>query len=260
MSDGAPAVVSERTSVVTLVELRRPPHNFVDPGVLGALADAFEAADADAESRAVVLCAEGKSFCAGANFLAAPGGDGGGFRESAARFYDHALRIYGSSKPVVAAVHGPTIGGGLGLALACDLRVTCPEARLSANFVKLGIHQGFGLSVTLPELVGPAVAADLLLTGRRVGGEEALRLGLVDRCVPQDRVRREALELATEIASGAPLALAAIRATLRNGLVDRVRRALGHELEAQTRLIATQDAREGMAAVADRRPPHFRGR
>ena len=136
-----------------------------------------------------------------------------------------------------------------------DLRVTCPEARFAANFVKLGIHPGFGSTVTLPELVGPARAADLFLTGRRVGGEEALRLGLADRCV----VRAGQLE-GGEVAGAAPLAVAAVRATLRRGLVERVRAALEHELEEQARLVATDDAREGMAAVFGRRDPIFRGR
>jgi enoyl-CoA hydratase/carnithine racemase len=249
---------------VGVVELRRPPHNFVDPTVLRALADAVESLDGDPDCRAIVLAAEGKSFCAGANFAGGGtddgSGDGGDFRTSAGRFYDEALRLFGAATPVVAAVHGAAVGGGLGLALVADVRVTCPEARFTANFVKLGIHPGFGLSVTLPELLGPARAADLFLTGRRVGGEEALRMGLADRCVPAASVRAAAVELADEIAAAAPLAVAAVRATLRRGLVDRVRSALDHELEEQARLVATDDAREGMSAVFSRRHPTFHGR
>jgi enoyl-CoA hydratase/carnithine racemase len=252
---------------VGVVELRRPPHNFVDPTVLGALADAVESLDGDPGCRAIVLAAEGKSFCAGANFASGGtvggdggDGDGGDFRSSARRFYDQALRLFAVATPMVAAVHGAAVGGGLGLALVPDVRVTCPEARFTANFVKLGIHPGFGLSVTLPELVGPSRAADLFLTGRRVGGEEALRLGLADRCVPPASVRAAAVELADEIAAAAPLAVAAVRATLRRGLVDRVRAALDHELEEQARLVATDDAREGMTAVFSRRHPTFHGR
>ncbi len=250
---------------VGVVELRRPPHNFVDPTVLRALADAVESLDGDPDCRAIVLAAEGKSFCAGANFAAGgsvdeDGGGGGDFRSSARRFYDQALRLFGAATPVVAAVHGAAVGGGLGLALVADMRATCPEARFTANFVKLGIHPGFGLSVTLPELLGPARAADLFLTGRRVGGEEALRMGLADRCVPAASVRAAAVELADEIAAAAPLAVAAVRATLRRGLVGRVRSALDHELEEQARLVATDDAREGMSAVFSRRHPTFHGR
>jgi enoyl-CoA hydratase/carnithine racemase len=257
-------VLVSQNGHVGVVELRRPPHNFVDPTVLRALADAVESLDGDPDCRAIVLAAEGKSFCAGANFGGGGtddgGGDGGDFRTSAGRFYDQALRLFGAATPVVAAVHGAAVGGGLGLALVADMRATCPEARFTANFVKLGIHPGFGLSVTLPELLGPARAADLFLTGRRVGGEEALRMGLADRCVPAASVRAAAVELADEIAAAAPLAVAAVRATLRRGLVDRVRSALDHELEEQARLVATDDAREGMSAVFSRRHPTFHGR
>ena len=266
MSDAAAAVGVTWNGHVAVVELRRPPHNFVDPVVLGELAEAIEALDADPECRAVVLAAEGRSFCAGANFAAAGAGSdgadgsGGDFRGSARQFYDQALRLFAAGTPMIAAVHGAAVGGGLGLALVADVRVTCPEARLTANFVKLGIHPGFGLSVTLSELVGPARAADLLLTGRRVNGEEALRLGLADRCVPSESVRITAVEVATEIAVAAPLAVAAVRRTLRAGLVDRVRSALDHELEQQARLAMTEDAREGMAAVFARRDATFHGR
>lgn len=252
----------ERSGPVAIVELRRPPHNFVDPVILAELADAVEEVDQDPACRAIVLAAEGKSFCAGANFAGGGGGEGGegDFRAGARRFYDQALRLFAATTPVVAAVHGAAVGGGLGLALVADVRVTCPEARFTANFVKLGIHPGFGLSVTLPELLGPSRAPDLFLTGRRVGGEEALRMGLADRCVPQDAVRDAAVELATEIASAAPLAVAGVRATLRQGLVERVRAALAHELDEQARLVATEDAREGIAAVFSRREPTFHGR
>ena len=262
---GVTDVAVERVDHVGVVELRRPPHNFVDPAVLGDLADAVDALDGDPACRAIVVAADGKSFCAGANFAAAAdaeasSGDVPDFRTGARRFYDQALRLFAATTPMVAAVHGPAVGGGLGLALVADLRVTCPEARFAANFVKLGIHPGFGSTVTLPELVGPARAADLFLTGRRVGGEEALRLGLADRCVVRAGVRDAALELAGEVAGAAPLAVAAVRATLRRGLVERVRAALEHELEEQARLVATDDAREGMAAVFGRRDPIFRGR
>jgi len=262
-----PPVATERHDHVTLVELRRPPHNFVDHEMLAAVADAVEAADADPACRAVVVAAAGTAFCAGVNFGAAaaegdggPGAAGAAFRGAAERFYEQATRLFRVSVPLVAAVHGAAVGGGLGLALACDLRVACPEARLAANFVRLGIHPGFGLSVTLPELVGPSRAADLLLTGRRVGGEEARSMGLVDRCVARDDVRAEALRLAAEIAAAAPLAVVAVRATLRRGLADRVEAALTRELDEQARLAATDDAREGIEAVFGRREPAFRGR
>lgn len=244
---------------VGIIELQDPPHNFLTVDQVGAVADALDAFDADTEVRAAVLAAEGRSFCAGARFAGNGGGEAvgsGGTND----LYAQAARLFAAETPFVAAVHGPAIGGGLGFALAATMRVTCPEARFSANFVKLGIHQGFGLSVSLPELVGPSKAAYVLLTGRRFKGDEATELGLADVCVAQDQVRDTAIEIADDIASGAPLAIKAINRTLRAGLADRIREATRHEAAEQAKLFATEDAREGMLAVGERREGNFVGR
>ncbi|HYZ91554.1 MAG TPA: enoyl-CoA hydratase/isomerase family protein [Actinomycetota bacterium] len=245
---------------VGFIELRDPPHNFLTVDQVKAVADALEAFDNDTEIRAAVLAADGRSFCAGAKF-------GGGSNDGEAvgsggppDLYAQAVRLFAAQTPFVAAVHGPAIGGGLGFALAATMRVTCPEARFSANFVKLGIHQGFGLSVTLPELIGPSKAAYVLLTGRRFKGDEATEIGMADICVPQDEVRATAIQIAGDIASGAPLAVAAINRTLRAGLADRVREATRHEAAEQAKLFGTEDAREGMRAVGERREGNFVGR
>ncbi|HMC52352.1 MAG TPA: enoyl-CoA hydratase/isomerase family protein [Acidimicrobiales bacterium] len=249
---------------VGLVEMRRPPHNFLSPGLVETVADALEAFGRDVDVRCAVLAAEGRSFCAGADFGGGERGDDDGSGPVGAgtteRLYAAAARLCGLEVPFVAAVHGPAIGGGLGLAMTANLRVTCPEARFSANFAKLGIHQGFGLSVTLPEQLGPSRAARVLLGGRRYNGEEAVELGLADRCVPAAQVREAALELAREIAENAPLAVRAINRTLRRGLADRVREATRREAQEQLRLSASADAAEGVRAVAERRPGNFAGR
>ena len=243
---------------VGVIELQRPPHNFFDAPMVEAVADELERFDADPAVGAVVLCAQGRSFCAGADFSSRSdegvGGDG------TSRLYAAAARLVSVGVPVVAAVHGPAIGGGLGVVMTASLRVTCPEARFSANFVKLGIHQGFGLSVTLPDLLGPAGASLVLLSGRRFSGEEATALGLADVCVAADEVRQAAMSLAAEIGSGAPLAIRAINRTLRAGLADRLAAATAHEAAEQARLAATADAREGVRAVSERRPGRFTGR
>lgn len=237
---------------VAIVEMHRPPNNFFDTALIRGLADAFERLDAS-HCRAIVLCAEGKHFCAGANF-------GGGARDDTSVLYGEAVRLFETRTPVVAAVQGAAVGGGLGLALMPDFRVASPEARFSANFARLGFHQGFGLSVTLPRLAGLQVAQDLLYTGRRVTGQEALQLGLCDRLAPHTLLREEALDLATEIAKSAPLAVDSIRRTLRGDLAESVRRATEHEAAEQARLQKTDDFREGIAAMAERRTPVFEGR
>ncbi len=250
---------------VGIIEMRKPPHNFLTPGLVEAVASALEALNGDLGVRAAVLAAGGRSFCAGANFLAEPGDSEGiveqdGGLSPARRLYAAAYRLFSVSIPVVAAVHGPAVGGGLGLAMVANLRVTCPEARFSANFVRLGIHQGFGLSVTLPELLGPSKAALMLLTGRRFNGEEATNFGLADVCVPSEQVRQAAVDLASEIAEGAPLALRAVNSTLRAGLAEKVREATNHEILEQEKLLATEDALEGIVAVMERRLGNFKGR
>ena len=244
---------------VAVVEITRPPHNFFDAALIGELADVFEGLDSDRACRAIVLCSEGKNFCAGAQL--ATGGDNAedAGRSKAEALYAAGLRLYKTEKPIVAAVQGAAIGGGLGLALAADFRVACPEARFCANFARLGFHQGFGLSVTLPELVGNSNAKLLLYTGRRVNGEEAIAMGLADQLTARENVRTAAQALAMEIASAAPLAVQSIRATLRGDLAERIEKALERELSEQTRLRKTADFAEGIAATAARREPEFKG-
>lgn len=243
---------------VALVEMRRPPHNYLDLALIAGLADAFEALDADPACRAIVLAAEGRSFCAGGDFSrSAPGGSNQG---GVAAAYLQAVRLFRTAKPIVAAVQGPAVGGGLGLALVADFRIACPEARFSANFNRLGFHPGFGLSVTLPRLVGQQKAALLFYTGRRIDGDEAVAIGLAEECVPLASVRSRAIALAQEIAVSAPIAVLSTRRTLRGNLADQVQAATEHEAVEQQMQFATEDFHEGIAAMAQRRPPMFKGR
>ena len=246
---------------VAVVELRRPPHNYFDIALIAALADAFERLEADASCRVIVLAAQGTAFCAGANF--AKREDSTPAQRSPRGInplYGEALRLFSCSKPIVAAVHGPAVGGGLGLALVADFRITCVEARFSANFNRLGFHPGFGLSVTLPRLVGVQQAALLFYTGRRIAGEAAHCIGLADELVALDQVRPRAVELAHEIAGSAPLAVQSTRATVRGNLVEQIRLAVARECIEQNRHFLTDDFQEGVAAMAARRTPAFSGR
>ncbi|RIK07011.1 MAG: hypothetical protein DCC49_10830 [Acidobacteria bacterium] len=252
-------VLSERHDDVVVIDLNSPPHNFMDAAMMSEIIAILAE-----PCRAAVIAATGKSFCAGANFSS--GGLLGnetrtavGFREGVGEFYREAAKLFDVTVPLVAAVHGPAVGAGAGLALACDLRVSSPQAFIATNFVRLGIHPGFAITETLPALIGPARASDMLLTGRRIGGEEAMAWGLVDRLVDADDVRSVAIELASQVAAAAPLAVAATRATLRVGLGERVRKALEHELEEQARLAESEDSKEGIAALLEKREPKFSG-
>ena len=261
-------IAVEKTGHVTTIEIRRPPLNFFDILLIRQIADALTEIDNDPEARAVVLAAQGKAFCAGANFGdpnrketdAPAGGDPADSLGQIGHLYIEAVRIFRNRKPIVAAVHGAAVGGGLGLAVSADFRVTCPEARFSANFTKLGFHPGFGLTVTLPDLVGKNNAELIFYTSRRLTGEEAYRMGLANVLVPQSEVRASAMKLAQEIAECSPLGLLSTRATLRAGLADRVMAATNHELAEQTRLRATEDFKEGVKATEERRVANFVGR
>jgi 2-(1,2-epoxy-1,2-dihydrophenyl)acetyl-CoA isomerase len=246
-------VTVEHLDHVAVVEMHRPPHNYFDLALVSDLADAYESAAREG-ARAIVLCSEGKNFCAGADFAGDPADRAFG------ELYSAAHRLFHAPLPVVAAVQGAAVGGGLGLACSADFRVMSSGTRLAANFARLGLHHGFALTATLPAIVGSQAATELLLTGRRFPGDEAARLGLADRFVPDEELRPRARALAAEIAASAPLAVQAIRRTLRQDLLARVVDATDREAVEQQRLSRTADFAEGVAAMAARRTPRFEGR
>ena len=240
----------EHRGGVTFLTLSRPPHNFFDSVLLAQLADAVGRCDNTPSIRAIVLSSDQRSFCAGADF-------GGGKRPDPAMIYNEAVRLAGRRKPMVAAIKGAAIGGGLGLALAADFRIGCTETRLQANFTRIGISPGFGLTFTLPRIIGRQAALDLFLTARRIEGEEAYRLGMLDRLVLQEDVETHAEALAYELASNAPSAMLATRALALDDYPSAFRAAVARELGYQEPLFANPDFDEGVRAAAERRLPAF---
>ena len=261
-----PELGIEIRDFVATVEIRRPPHNFFDFHLIRQIADTFDALDEDPACRAVLLCSQGKSFCAGANFgdgsqVQADGSVEGSLnRVGVDHLYVEAVRVFSAKKPVIGAIQGAAIGGGLGLAMVPDFRVGCPESRFAANFTRLGFHPGFGLTVTLPRVIGTQKANLMFLTSRRIRGDEAHDWGLIDVMTTQEKVRDTAWELAREIAVNSPLGVVSTRTTLRQGLAEAVRAATDRELAEQTWLRKTEDFKEGVAATHDRREPDFKGR
>ena len=243
---------------VAVLEIDRPPNNFVSVELMRSLADALHDVDAERDLRASVVCSAGKAFCAGAD-LASPTGVGGSGMQGINPLYHEAVRLFSTRKPIVAAVQGAAVGAGLGLALVADFRVAAPEARFAANFVKLGFHPGFGITHTLPRVIGQQRAHLMCLTGRRIKAEEALDWGLIDQVSPLDELRAAALALAAEIAENAPLAVESTRATMRAGLAAAVKAQTDHELIEQTHLRKTADFAEGVRAVNERRAGVFVG-
>ncbi len=251
-----------RDGNVAQLEVQRPPNNFFDVDLINDMADAFEELEKDVNCRAIVLCAEGKHFCAGNNF-----GKPRSEAENRARaegkgnpLYAAAVRLFDAKLPVIAAVQGAAVGGGFGLAVMADFRVVCPDTRFTANFVKLGFHPGFGLTHTLPRIIGQQRANQMFLTGQRINGETALEWGLAEVFTDRESLRDEAMKLAQEIAENAPLAIRSVRATMRQGLADAVQTQTDHEAIEQARLQRTEDHKEGVKAVAERRVGNFQGR
>ena len=195
---------------IATVEIQRGPNNFFDVNLIHSLAEVFEALDNEAACRAIVLASEGKHFCAGANFHNADAQSERETRtvEKGNPLYAAAVRLFACRKPTVGAIQGAAIGGGFGLALVPDFRVLCSETRFAANFVALGFHPGFGLTHTLPRLIGSQRANLMFYTGRRIGGEEALAWGLGEVLTTQEKVRAAAERSG---ASGARLGVGALR-------------------------------------------------
>lgn len=253
-------VETTRSDTVATIRFSKPPLNYACPALLRQIADAIDACDADPAVRCIVLASSGQAFCAGADLAGDDSLAGADGMATVADLYTQAKRLFARDKPMVAAVHGAAVGAGLGLALAADFRVAGPGARFSANFVRLGFHPGFALTHTLPRLVGVQFASWMMLSADRVKPDVALRHGLIDRMADDGQVEAAAQDMARQIADNAPLALVAVRQTLRAGQDDAIAAALAHEHAEQTRLKGTADYAEGVASVFERRPAHFTGR
>lgn len=254
--------VTKLDGFVVQCEIQRGPNNFFDHQLIKDMASCFEDLDEDPDCRAIVLCSAGKHFCAGANF-GSPAQQSQRNERSADNpnpLYTEAVRLFRCKKPVIAAVQGAAVGGGFGLAVMADFRVLCPDTRMTANFVKLGFTPGFGLTHTLPRIIGVQKANMLFFTGRRINGETAFEWGLGDVFTDTDKVRDAAVELAREIAENAPLALVSLRQQLRPDLADAVKAATDIEGKEQFWLQRTEDHKEGVKAVAERRPGNFKGK
>lgn len=248
-----------RDGFVATVTIDKPPINAVSVDLMRDLADALEGLEKDGLTRAIVLATAGKVFCSGAD-LSNRTSEGPIPERSINPLYDQAVRLFSTELPIVAAVQGAAIGAGLGLSLIADFRVAAPEARFAANFTKLGFHPGFGLTYTLPRLIGRQNAAMMFLTGERYDASEALEMGLIDDLVDLPRLLGRAQTMAATIAENAPLAVRSTRRTLRGDLAAAVRAATDHEFSEQQWLMKTDDFKEGVRAVSERRAGDFKGR
>jgi enoyl-CoA hydratase/carnithine racemase len=246
------------------ITLDRPAErNAMTPQMGREIVQAVERMNADEEVRVVVVTGAGKGFCSGADLrtLGAEAGSGSGDEGlgGGENFYRAFLSIRDLRVPSIAAINGHAVGAGFCFALGADLRVMHRDARVGMTFVRLGIHPGMAATWTLPRLIGPSAAADLLYTGRLIGAEEALALGIASR-VAGDAFEEVVDETAGAIASAAPLAVRSLKQTLRASETRTIDEALHREASEQAITFTTADATEGIAAMREKRPPVFRGR
>jgi enoyl-CoA hydratase len=223
---------------------------------------AIDALVGDPEVRAVVVTGEGSAFCSGGNtswIAGEPDATVDQLRSRMLPFYRAWLSIRRLEVPTIAAINGPAIGAGLAMALACDIRYAARGSRMGVPFVRLGMHPGMATTYLLPDVVGPAVARDLLLTGRLVDAEEALGLGLVSRVLDPDGFRDEVLATAADIAATAPIASRLTKVALQRGH-ESLEACLEWEALAQPITLATADLQEGIRAAREKRAPAFEGR
>jgi enoyl-CoA hydratase/carnithine racemase len=269
---GSDALVLEsREGDVVTLTLNDPAHRNAMSEAMGE-AFAREAARVanDASVRAVIVSGAGKAFCAGGDFdmlealterahaepvLARPG-----VSDFMRRFYQLFLSVRQIPVPTIAAVQGHAIGAGFCLALACDIRLLAHEAKVGLNFVQLGLHPGMGVTWSLPRLVGPAVAAELLYTGRILDGEEAAAIGLANRAMLSTEIPDAARQMAAQIAANAPLAVRGTKRSLAASGASSLEDQLTREAREQALGYESDDMREGLSAAREGRAAGFQGR
>lgn len=260
-----PAVLYESNDYIATITLNRPDNrNSMTDDVLDGIVEAVATARADDSLRCVVITGKGKSFCAGADFKS------GTQRRNAAvnlppndrsfAMYQPFLSVLDIAVPVIGALNGHAIGGGMGLALVCDMRVANRDAKYGSNFTRLGLHPGMATTYLLPRIVGMTRAVELLLTGRIITGAEAAEIGLVNYAVDADEVLGKAMELAREVAGCAPIANRWTKRSIYDNLDWDPVEPARHEAELQSRTIETEDHKEGVSALLEKRSPNFQSR
>ncbi|HEX4109505.1 MAG TPA: enoyl-CoA hydratase/isomerase family protein [Solirubrobacteraceae bacterium] len=264
MADDQPLVLSERDAGTLILRLNRPDRlNAVSWALDEALAQALRAAGPDESVRAVVITGEGRAFSAG-----------GDIRDQAARkdwtvverhersaaMLDHVQVIWDFPKPLIAAMNGVAAGAGAGLALLCDIRIGTPDTRVGFPFGRVGLGPDWGVSYTLPRVIGPGHAARLLFTAGYVEAEEALRLGLIDQIVPAEELLDAVKALCAEIAERAPLGVRLAKEGLRRSALLDLPAVLRTEFLGQQMAMSTEDHQQAAAAFAEKRPISFHGR
>jgi len=258
-------VLEKREDGVATLTLNRPERmNALNKDLVLALNDALTRVEADQEINVVVLAGAGRAFCAGGDLLAI----GKGKQENDLTELQPVLRsgmqmvlkMRTMRQPVIAVVHGAAAGAGMNIALAADLRIASEDATFGQNFAKVGLFPDYGGTYFLPQLVGPAKAAELFYTGDMIDAKEALRLGIVNRVVPLAQLESEVRALAQKIAQGPAIAIRAVKHTLFGRDKKNLTALLNLEIEQQMKCFYSGDCGEGIRAFFEKRAPKFQGK
>lgn len=259
--------IIETIDGVTLIRFNRPERmNAMGGTLLQEMNEAITAGQADDRIRAFVITGEGRAWCAGADLMGsmAPTRDESPQHNKRYGALDRiggpgrtVLGIHNSDKPVIAAVNGVTVGGGLGLCSSMDVRIASDQARFGTIFIKRALGPDFGLSWYLPRLVGPERAAELFYTGRMIDAQEALAIGLVSKVVPHEELLSETMAFARTVAQQPPTALTYTRRALKQSAVLTIEQHLEYEWTNQKTCLASEEFREGVSAFREKREPDY---
>src|SRR5271155_2956652 len=271
MSESAKAAASQpvlletrRGGIVTLVLNRPEKLNALNNDLVAALIKTFSQLEEDASVQVVVLTGAGRAFCAGGDLSAiAKGRQTGQTKELEPLLrsgMQAVLKIRTMPQPVIAVVHGPAAGAGMNIALAADIRLASEDATFGENFARVGLFPDYGGTYFLPQLVGPAKAAEMFYTGEMIDAQTALRLGIVNQVYPAAQLENAAKTLAEKIAQGPPASIRAIKQAVFGTQKKELAHALEQEVRQQIQCYLTQDCREGIQAFLEKRAPKFQGK
>lgn len=264
-SPASPVVLEQKHDGIATLIMNRPDRlNALNNDLSVALNEALGRVAEDASIRVVVITGGGRAFCAGGDLSLIGKGRATGATQELEPLLrsgmQAVLKIRTMPQPVIAAVNGPAAGAGMNIALAADIRIATEEATFGQNFSKVGLFPDFGGTYFLPQLVGPAKAAELFYTGEMIDAKTALDLGIVNRVVPTAQLETEVKLLAQKIAEGPPVAIRAVKKSLFGSEKKKLADALEHEVQEQIRCYLSEDCSEGIRAFFEKRSPRFHGK